>query len=265
MSIKIAVFNQKGGTAKTTSTINIAGILVKEYGKQVLIIDGDPQANSTKTLLMENGWDEEHEYTVVDVLENKIDINKVIKPALIRTRTNALPKELGIDVLPTKRGMGAIEIESVYDIKDHVDKISKDYDFIIYDCPPYLSEFSISILAAVDWVLVPATVDKDSLDGYGELLDTINMLKVKNYNKDIKILGIYLTMINPNESFDKYIYNSCLENFGGQFINVTVRRNTIAKQASFFGTPLCWFKPTAKVTNDYKELVKEILERLNIR
>lgn len=258
---KLAVFNQKGGCAKTTSVINIAGYLVKKYQKRVLVIDCDPQANATKTLLMEHE-DLEELPTIIDVIEHDMDINEVIVSAKIRTRGNANPKSVGIDVLPTQRGMGAMDMTSEFELKKKLEQLNKEYDYVLLDCPPYINDFTINILAATDYIIVPATVDKDSLDGYGELIDTVNILKQKQINSDLKILGVFLTILSKRESFDLYIYESSKESFGDQFITTAIRRNTYAKQASLFGRPLCYYKPSSEVAKDYEALTDEILSRM---
>lgn len=278
--IKIAIFNQKGGTAKTTSTFNISGVLAKYYKKKVLVVDGDPQANSSKAFLLEmlEEWKEENKGedffeknpTIVEALKGEVDVNEAIYKAHIKIREKYRGQWRGIDILPTKRSMSAIEMKTDYDIKNIIDKIHRtrkkpyNYDFILFDCPPYLSDFTINILAACDYVLVPATVDMDSLDGYGELVETINRLKVNGINTNLNILGIFLTMINPVESFDKYVYSECQEFIKDKFIELPIRRDTTAKQASSIGVPLCWYKRTSRAAKDYSLLTNEILKRLGL-
>ena len=277
--VKIAVFNQKGGTAKTTSVFNIAGILAKEYKKKVLVVDGDPQANSSKALLLENmniyRENNHREFfddnpTIVEVLEGKCSVDDAIYKASIKIRDRYDGKWRGIDVLPTKRSMSAVEMKSDYDIKTIIDSIRRNkrraynYDFVLCDCPPYLSDFTINILASCDYVLVPASTDMDSLDGFSELVDTINALHDKDINTHLEILGVYLTMIKPNESFDRYVYSECKEYIGDKFLDMPIRRDTSAKQASTIGVPLCWYKQTSNAAKDYRVLTKSILSRLNM-
>lgn len=278
--VKIAVFNQKGGTAKTTSVFNIAGILAKDYKKKVLVVDGDPQANSSKALLLENinifrnnntGIDFfDKNPTIVDVLEGRCSVDDAIYKASIKIRDRYDGRWRGIDVLPTKRSMSALEMQSDFDIKKIIDSIRRNrnraynYDFILFDCPPYLSNFTINILAACDYVLVPASADMDSLDGFSELIDTISALHNKGINTNLEILGVYLTMIKANESFDRYVYSECKAYIGDKFLEIPIRRDTTAKQASSVGVPLCWYKQTSNATKDYRILTKTILSKLNM-
>lgn len=254
---KIALFNQKGGCAKTTSVVNIAGFLAKK-GKKVLVVDCDPQANATQFLLMEN---EPVADTIVSVVDGEKDIAEVILPALIRTRGNANPKNIGIYVLPAERSMAVAELENEYVLKNLLLQVDGKYDYVIFDCPPYISEFTVNILAATDKVLVPATVDKDALEGYGELIDTINLLKSNGVNPNLDVLGVFLTIYNERELFDRYMAKECAETFGDTYIDIPIRRHTYAKQSALFGRPLCWYKPSSKVAKDYEALTDEIIER----
>lgn len=260
--LKIMIFNQKGGTAKTTSTFNIAGYMAKKYNKKVLVIDTDPQASLSKTLLMENNFDSEIDKTIVDIFNKKCDINEIIQTALLKTRGNAIPKNLGIDVIPSSRLLSSVDLKSEYELVENINRIEKEYDIILFDCSPYLSLISINVMAASDFILVPATADKDSLDGYGQLIDTMNSLKLNGINYDIRILGVFITIMSVVESFDKYIFKRCRDNFGEQFIDLSIRRSTSAKQSNHFGTPLCWFKPNSNVALDYEKLTDIIFERV---
>lgn len=260
--LKIMIFNQKGGTAKTTSTFNIAGYMAKKYNKKVLVIDTDPQASISKTLLMENNFNSETDKTIIDIFTKKYDINEVIKTALLKTRGNATPKDLGIDVIASSRSLSSVNLDSEYELLENINKIKKEYDIILFDCSPYLSLMSINVMAASDLILVPATADKDSLDGYSQLIDTMNMLKLNGINYDIKILGVFITVMSLVESFDKYIFTRCRDNFGEQFIDTYIRRSTAAKQSNHFGTPLCWFKSNSSVALDYEKLTDIIIERI---
>lgn len=255
---KLALFNQKGGCAKTTSVVNIAGYMAKK-GRKVLVVDCDPQANATQFLLMEN---EPVTDTIVSAISGEKDLKEVIVPALIRTRGNAKPKYLGIDVVPAERSMAVAELADEYVIRKLLEQVGEHYDYIFFDCPPYLGEFTLNILAAADRVLVPATVDKDALEGYAELIDTINMLKSNGVNPELSVLGVFLTIYNGREAFDRYMAGECAETFGDTYINIPIRRHTFAKQSALFGRPLCWYKPTSKIAKDYEALTVEIMKRM---
>lgn len=125
--------------------------------------------------------------------------------------------------------MSSVDLKSEYELVENINRIEKEYDIILFDCSPYLSLISINVMVASDFILVPATPDKDSLDGYGQLIDTMNSLKLNGINYDIRILGVFITIMSVVENFDKYIFKRCRDNFGEQFIDLSIRRSTSAK------------------------------------
>lgn len=273
-AVKIAVFNQKGGVGKTTSVVNMAGILAK-MGKKVLVIDADPQANATSTLLMENIADYEengkdfyadHE-TLLEVLEDPRKVNRAIVKANIVVKDKGVAKWRNIDVLPSKRELAAVEVKENDDMIKVINHIKKsinhryDYDYIFFDMPPYLSDLSINVLSAADHVLIPATVDKDSLDGYSQLVTTVKRIKEMEINPQLSIMGVFLTMIDTREKFDREMYRQVKESLGDVFIPIPIRRHTDAKMASFLGTPLSWYKKNGPVTKDYIAVTYEVMKR----
>ncbi|MBP3544488.1 MAG: ParA family protein [Lachnospiraceae bacterium] len=281
--IKIALINQKGGTGKSNSTLHIAGWLVKDYKKKVLIVDGDPQSNISETLLQENAFLYEKTHsgnyfenipTIVDALNGTCDVNDAIYKALIKIRDRYDGKWRGIDVLPTTEALSAVKFDDDFEIRDIFKSIRRtkkrayNYDFILCDCPPTLSDLTINILAACDYVLVPASPDMDSLKGFSKLLDTINGLQNERiqhgYSEKLDILGVYMTIIKPSESFDKVAYQKGQKNIGDKFFDIAIRRDTTAKQSYSLGVPLCWYKQTSSAAKDYRLLTKSILSRLNM-
>ena len=280
--IKIAIFNQKGGVGKTTFTFNGAGIMAKTFGKKVLVIDADPQKNVSTTLLAENirEWEEENNedffeshITLGDCLENINDkdlVNKAIIKAKILAKNGGACKWRGIDVLPSKRSLAGIEVGDNEDIKKLVDRIRPtrehmyNYDIILFDMPPYLSDLSVTVLAGCDFVVTPATVDKDSLAGYSELLDTIKNLQVLGINPKIKSIGIFLTMIDNITKYDKEKYIEIKDALGENMFDVPIRRDSRAKYASDYGCPLAWYKRNATITKDFEIVVAEILKRVDL-
>lgn len=274
-AIKIAVFNQKGGVGKTTSVVNIAGALAKK-GKHVLVVDADPQANATSTLLMENIADYEEEtgksfydehLSLLEVLENPKLVNEAIIPAKIVIRAGAPAKKRGIDVLPSKRALAGVEIKENNDTIKVIEKIRRtrnhlcDYDYILFDMPPYLSDLSINVLSACNKVIIPATIDKDSLDGYMQLTDTVQNIRMMGINPELEIAGVFLTMISSVSEYDREMYAEIKESLGDLMFDVPIRRHDDAKKASHIGCPLAWYKRNGKVTNDYKAVTYEIMRR----
>lgn len=259
---RISVFNQKGGCGKTTTVYNLAGSLAKR-GYKVLVVDCDPQFNITKTLHLEKGRImDDIIYTISDLMQEQVSINEVIQTALLRTRGNAKPKNLGIDYVPSDRRLSSVNLNDGEIMKRAMDSIDTDYDFVLFDCPPGLSDIIINALVASDYVLVPVAADKDSLEGFDELLETVQVICNNKINPDLKLLGVFMTLVSGRDSFDQYLYSNCMESLGDGFIRTSIRRQSNAKRSPFFGRPLCWFAPTSGVAQDYERLTDTILERL---
>ena len=284
--IRIAVFNQKGGVAKTATVFNMAGILAKS-GSKVLVIDVDSQANVSSSLLMENmaDYDEKHGtvgqmldevMTLKDIIEVPSRINDAIIKAKICIRDGGAAKWRGIDVIPANSRLQDLKVEdmddedSLYAIRDAIGMIRRtrkhayDYDYILFDFPPHLGELSVAVLAASDHVLVPATVDSYSMNGYGELMDTVKSIRAMGLNPDLDIIGVFFTMIQPLQKYDRSMYQDVREQLGDAFIDTPIRSNSNAKLAAHIGCPLCWLKRTAGVTQDYIAVTEEVLCRCGV-
>lgn len=282
--ITIAVFNQKGGVGKSTYTFNAAGCLAKTFKKKVLVIDIDPQANVSDAFLQETiaEWEEEHtedyfenHITLGDCLEHIKEvtksrkmINDAITKAKILTVNGGAYKWRGIDILPSKSTLAATELIDNDDVKTLVSRIKRtvnhlyDYDIILFDMPPHLSDLSVNTLVASDYVIVPASVDSYSLKGYGELLKTINNIKAMGLNTNIEVLGIFLSMIKVNEKYDRDKYAEIKEAIGNNLFDVAIRMDSKAKEAVDYGCPLAWYKRTADVTMDVEIITAEMLRRI---
>lgn len=281
--IRLAVFNQKGGVAKTTTVFNMAGILAKS-GAKVLVIDVDSQANVSSSLLMENmaDYDEKHGtvgqmldevMTLKDIIEVPSRINDAIIKAKICIRDGCAAKWRGIDVIPANSRLQDLRVEdmddedSLYAIRDAIGMIRRtrkhayDYDYILFDLPPHLGELSVAVLAASDHVLVPATVDSYSMNGYGELMDTVDSIRNMGLNPDLDVIGVFFTMIQPLQKYDRSMYQDVREQLGSVFIDTPIRSNSNAKLAAHIGCPLCWLKRSAGVTQDYIAVTEEVLRR----
>lgn len=284
--VKIAVFNQKGGVGKSSYTFNAAGCLAKTFKKKVLVIDTDPQGNTSDAFLQEviSEWEEEHtedfyesHITLGDCLENVKEVvksRKMINDAIIKSKiltvNGGAYKWRGIDILPAKSTLAAIELFDNEDMKTLVSRIKRsinhmyDYDFILFDMPPHLSDLSVSVLIASDYVIVPASVDSDSLKGYGELLKTVNNIKTMGLNTDLEVLGVFLSMIKANDQYDREKYVEIKDAIGDNMLDVAVRMDSKAKQARDYGCPLAWYKRSADVTMDVEIITAEILRRIGV-
>lgn len=256
---KVAFINGKGGCGKTTSIFHVAGVL-SHLGEKVLVIDLDKQRNTTDALLMDN--QEEKLYTVLDFMQGVTDISSVVKKAYFKSRGNANPKYVGVDVL------GAdvrLEDESNFkdvDIKDKLNEFVKKnkYTWVLVDMPPsnkVLNEICFSQI--VDFVIVPFTSDFFSVSGYGDLMITVN--KAREINNNLNILGVYLSRYMENCAVDRYIKEQ-LEGFGEMFIDVQIPLKSDIREAVMFGRPISYYKLLSPSRTAYEKLVAVMVKRI---
>ena len=271
---------------KTTTVFNMAGILAKS-GARVLVIDADAQGNSSQSLLMENmaEYDTVHggigqmlknSLTLKDIIAEPQAVNDAVIKAKISIRDGYPAKWRGIDVIPANSFLQDIRIEdpeddgdhdAIYAVRDAVRMLKRtrkrpyDYDYILFDLPPHLGELTLSVLIAADCVLVPATPDSYSLNGYAELMDTVTSIQAMGLNQNLAITGVFFTMMQTVSRYDRDIYLDVREQLGDAFIDIPVRLNSNAKLAGHIGCPLCWLKRSAGITRDYILLTEEVLRR----
>ncbi|MCR5627154.1 MAG: ParA family protein [Lachnospiraceae bacterium] len=282
--VKIAIYSRKGGTTKTTSTFNIAGVLAKKYKKKVLVVDTDSQANLTERFLKaridEFGNAEwlKSETTLENLFLAPEKVNEAIFNAEIRLREGVAPKKRGIDIIPIKpseigpsptmenieesigKALPEGQIKKALDSIKHTRKHPYDYDYVIFDFSPTYNKITREILSAVDYILVPCTLDVNSLDGASQILDAINEIKGTR-NPDLKLMGFFLAMNNKNTAYDVQMEAMIREALGDKCMDTVIRYNTEAKWSLHNGIPLVWNKRSGKLTADYEELVEEIIRK----
>lgn len=255
--IKIAIFNQKGGTGKTTSTVNIAGCLEKDMGKKVLVVDCDSQMNATNYLLTQRNG--EHEYDLIHCLKHK----KETKDAILQVKLFARKEfDTNIYVLPGSIKMDAMKINDCYSIRDVLKDVEEDYDYCLFDCPAHLSDITIAAFSCADYIIVPAFGDTDSLDGYDLLLNTVNQIRDSETNIGLKILGIFFNNTESIKALDNYIINGCRETMGEIVFDASIRRSSAIGQARYYGKPVNYYKQTSTAAKDFLRLTGEIMERI---
>jgi len=251
----IALLNQKGGTAKTTSAINLAGELVRR-GKKVLIIDMDTQGNATSNLALT----EMPELTLTDVIVNK---NCTISDIICKTTTPGLDLIRGGSLLaPALRTMQDMPFGRDTTLRRLLPQIPDTYDFVFFDCSPSLeSLFNINVLVAVQYVLIPIKVDKNSIEGYNVMLETIQSVR-EIANPDIRVLGIFMTAVESGSSLDREMIANFPLMLPELAFKSYIRKNIDVKKAPLALQPLCFFSPRCTATADYAALCDEMLERL---
>ena len=245
----IAVANQKGGVGKTTTAVNIATILAKK-GKRVILIDADPQGNATSGL----GIDKNTEYSTYNLLIDEVDIIHVLKNTCVKT----------LKLCPSNVSLAGAEVELVPQmsreqrLKEKLDPIKEDIDFMIIDCPPSLGLITLNAFTAADSVLIPVQCEYYALEGLGQLINTINLVK-KHLNKNLEIEGAVLTMYDVRTNLSNQVVREVKRYFNDKVYKTVIPRNIKLSEAPSFGMPISLYDPKSKGARCYEKLAKEIL------
>lgn len=253
MGKAIAIFNQKGGVGKTTTNINLSACLAMK-GKKVLVVDIDPQGNTTSGIGLVK---RKLQYTIYDVIVNKdFDISK----AILHTKTE------GLDILPASVDLAGAEIELVNlegrerRLKKAIDKVKPLYDFVFIDCPPSLGLLTINSLTAVDNVLIPIQCEFYALEGVSQLMSTVEMVR-KNMNPNIEIEGVILSMFDGRTNLSLQVVQEVKKYFGSKVFSTIIPRNVRLAEAPSYGLPIVKYDPKSKGAKAYQQFATELLRR----
>ena len=247
----ISFLNIKGGVGKTVSTVNIASELGRR-GKKVLVIDLDPQSNTTKYL----GMYYPNSKSTYDLLNGEdigISITKVENVWLIPSNINLIMSESEI-LSDTKRSRET-RLKKYINLKN-----DGSFDYILIDCPPSLGILSINALTASDYVLVPLKIDQFALDGFEYLISSIQSVR-EEFNSHLELLGLFVTMDKATR-INREIKNELITEIGDLLFKQTIRDNIDVVKSTFESTPVVCFNKKANASKDYKGLVEEILCRI---
>ncbi|MBI5873212.1 MAG: ParA family protein [Candidatus Omnitrophica bacterium] len=246
----IAICNQKGGTGKTTTSVNLSVYLAME-GSRVLLIDGDPQGNSTSGLGIDKNALEKSLY---HVLLSDAEINDVIQKTSIEN----------LKLIPSNIDLIGAEVELIEEpdrekrLRQALQKVSDDFDFVIIDCPPSLGILTLNALVAATSVLIPVQCEYYALEGLGQLTKTINLIK-DNLNPELKIEGVLLTMADFRTNLTTEVINETRNFFQDRVFETIIPRSIRLSEAPGFGKSILQYDKNSIGAQKYNALAKEVL------
>lgn len=247
----IAVANQKGGVGKTTTSINLSACLA-ELGKKVLVIDLDPQGNTTSGLGVER---ETIKATIYQLMLGESSMAESTKKVYDN-----------LYLIPSDVNLAGAEIELIdikekeYVLKNEIDYIKDDYDYLIIDCPPSLSMLTVNAMTTADSILVPIQCEYYALEGISQLLHTINLVH-KRLNPKLSINGVVFTMYDGRTNLSSEVVENVKQNLDAHVYKTVIPRNVRLAEAPSHGKPINLYDPKSSGTASYRELAKELVER----
>lgn len=246
----IAIANQKGGVGKTTTSINLSASLAAKK-KKVLVIDTDPQGNATSGF----GIDKNNlENTIYELILGECSIRDCIVQEIIPN----------VSVVPSNVNLAAAEIELIgvdkkeYILKNEVDYIKDDYDFIIIDCPPSLNMLTINAMTTADSVLVPIQCEYYALEGLSQLIHTINLVK-ERLNPDLDMEGVVFTMYDSRTNLSMQVVENVKQNLSQRVYNTLIPRNIRLAEAPSYGMPINMYDAKSAGAEAYMQLAEEVI------
>ena len=249
---KIAVINQKGGSGKTTTVVNL-GAFLAAAGKKVLLIDIDPQAHTTIHL----GFGPSSvTKSVYDVLVNELPLEEAVMPTAVKN----------LSVIPSRIELASAEIELVNTVgreiilREALKKWKQPFDFVFIDCPPSLGLLTLNALTASREIFIPIQAEFFALEGLSKLLQTIRIIR-ERINHDLRIAGVLLTMYDERKNICKDVAAKVKQHFKGDVFRTRIRENVRLAEAPSFGKAIGDFSPNSHGAEDYRKLAREIIAR----
>ena len=248
----IAIANQKGGVGKTTTSINLSASLAAK-GKKVLVIDTDPQGNTTSGFGIEKN---ELEDTIYELILGECSIRDCIISNVIKN----------VSVVPSNVNLAAAEIELIgvdkkeFILKNEVDYVKDDYDFIIIDCPPSLNLLTINALTAANTVLVPIQCEYYALEGLSQVLKTVNLVQ-KKLNPSLEVEGVVFTMYDSRTNLSLEVVENVKEHLNENIYKTIIPRNVRLAEAPSYGMPINLYDSRSSGAESYRLLAAEVISR----
>ena len=246
----ISIANQKGGVGKTTTAVNLCTILAKK-GRKILLIDTDPQGNATSGL----GVEKETEFSTYDLLISDTSARDIIKETSIKN----------LKISPSNMNLAGAVVQLVsmmsreQRMKEKLDEIKDEYDFIFIDCPPSLGLITLNAFTASDSVLIPVQCEYYALEGLGQLLNTIELVR-KHLNKNLYIEGALLTMYDIRTNLANQVVKEVKKFFQNKVYKSVIPRNVRVSEAPSYGMPITVYDPKSKGARSYEKFAKEFLK-----
>ncbi|MBP5599255.1 MAG: ParA family protein [Lachnospiraceae bacterium] len=247
----IAIANQKGGVGKTTTAINLSAALA-EKGKRVLVVDTDPQGNTTSGFGIEKN---ELENTIYELLLGECSVQDCI----------IKDKKSGVSIIPSNVNLAAVEIELIdadkreFILKREIDWIREDYDFIMIDCPPSLSMLTVNAMTTADTVLVPIQCEYYALEGLSQLIHTVNLVK-ERLNPDLDMEGVVFTMYDSRTNLSNQVVDNVKSVLQQKIFKTLIPRNVRLAEAPSFGMPINQYDPKSAGAEAYAALADEVVK-----
>ena len=246
----VSVANQKGGVGKTTTTVNLSTILAKK-GRKVLMIDTDPQGNATSGL----GIDKNAELSAYDLLISDIPAEDIIQDTAVKN----------LKICPSNINLAGAEVQLVSmmsrekRLKEKLDVIKDDFDYILIDCPPSLGLITLNAFTASDSVLIPVQCEYYALEGLGQLLNTVELVR-KHLNNRLYIEGALLTMYDIRTNLSNQVVKEVKRYFENKVYKTVIPRNVKVSEAPSYGMPISIYDPHSKGAKSYEKFTKEFLK-----
>lgn len=248
----LAIVNQKGGVGKTTTAVNLAAYLAAR-GKRALLVDIDPQGNSTSGVGIDKN---KVEHSVYEALIGNRSLERILLPTQVK----------GLDLIPSSIQLAGAEIELVNltsregQLRKALMKLKSQYDYIIIDCPPSLGLLTINTLTAADGTIIPIQCEYYPLEGLGQLLNSIGLVQ-RNYNPSLELAGVLLTMYDSRTRISRQVSEEVRRHFKRKVYKAIIPRNVRLSEAPSFGKPIMLYDKWSKGAKAYKRLAKEVITR----